>query len=58
MLVAANRALLVQWIDRKKGVCGTHFSQLLPTGDKVTNDLRTQFEKVLYEEFEARKAKL
>ncbi|RFU31694.1 hypothetical protein B7463_g4651, partial [Scytalidium lignicola] len=44
---------LYWWIDIKKGVSGTYFSQLFPPGDPQSNELMVKFEKYVYERLEA-----
>ncbi len=42
---------LIWWIDRKTGLCGAQFTQLLPMGDPQSNKLEGLFEKAVYERY-------
>ncbi|KAI1083972.1 beta-lactamase family protein [Whalleya microplaca] len=43
---------LIWWIDRKAGLCGAYFSQLVPPGDTEVNKLEAVFERAIYEQYE------
>ncbi|RYP90636.1 hypothetical protein DL770_003237 [Monosporascus sp. CRB-9-2] len=43
---------LIWWIDRREGLCGACFTQLLPMGDVNANNLEALFEKAIYERYE------
>lgn len=49
---------LIWWIDRKTGLCGACFTQLVPVGDVKVNNLMKLFEKAVYERYQADLAKL
>ncbi|KAL3428511.1 beta-lactamase family protein [Phlyctema vagabunda] len=39
---------LFWWVDRESGVCGTYFSQVMPTGDQKSLDVFTKLESEVY----------
>ncbi|KAI2625290.1 beta-lactamase/transpeptidase-like protein [Hypomontagnella submonticulosa] len=43
---------LIWWVDRKAGLCGTLFTNLIPVGDLKIVELMREFEKSLYEQYE------
>ncbi|KAI8961104.1 beta-lactamase/transpeptidase-like protein [Daldinia sp. FL1419] len=43
---------LIWWIDRKGGLCGALFTNLIPVGDAKIVELMTQFELSVYEQYE------
>ncbi|KAF3071204.1 Acyltransferase LovD [Daldinia childiae] len=43
---------LIWWIDRKSGLCGALFTNLIPVGDAKIVELMTQFELSVYEHYE------
>ena len=42
---------VICWIDRKAGLYGLYFSQLLPMGDAKVNELFVSFQKAIYAKF-------
>ncbi|KAF2425567.1 beta-lactamase/transpeptidase-like protein [Tothia fuscella] len=49
---------LMWWVNRKDGICGCYFSQLLPSGDRRSFDLYEGYEKAGMEEFGMSASKL
>lgn len=43
---------LIWWVDRKTGLCGACFTQLLPVGDVNGNNLMRVFEKAVYKRYQ------
>lgn len=43
---------LIWWVDRKTGLCGACFTQLMPVGDVNGNNLMRLFEKAIYERYQ------
>lgn len=48
----------MQWIDREAGICGIYGGQVLPPGDKQTEEMIVLFEKTMYERLASSSAKL
>ncbi|OTB12997.1 hypothetical protein K445DRAFT_320499 [Daldinia sp. EC12] len=48
---------LIWWIDRKGGLCGALFTNLIPVGDAKIVELMRQFELSVYEQYEEFKKK-
>jgi hypothetical protein len=40
---------IMQFLDRKAGLCGVYGTQLLPPGDAVTREMIALFDKGMYE---------
>ena len=46
-----TRSDLLQWIDRKTGLCGLYATQVVPTGDAKCAALDRKFEEAMYEKY-------